>query len=602
LRAELLHQLPILPVLFLGPDRIAAATNQALVDFYDGYSPMGRALRDTLVGLEDQGMVEMYDRALNGETVRYDRTRWVLVTPEGQEQEVWLNHLAMPFRDRDGEIVGAIAMAIDITPEVRRQQEEADAARDLSRRYQRATDVIAEVQRALLPARLPVLPAVDVAATYVIGGAEQAAGGHGVDASAVMAQLRAVTLERLDAGVSPSDVVAALDRFVRVLPAARGATVCILRFDTITGEFEFCSAGHPPPLVVDTRIGSRYAASDSQGPIGERATRRSIQDHLEPGAVLLLYSDGIIERPGIAATTGTVELVHAAELAVADRLLPAFSSPSAVERATSQVLERLTRLTGSLDDITMLALQRVEPLAPLHHRAVITHSGSAGMRTALRSWFGLDRIDPHALFELDQIVTELCENSIQHGYGGQPGTVTLDAALATDGLLTLTVSDHGRWRPEPDTASRGIGLAVVQRLAEKLTVVVDDGTRVVVDYRPWKLALNTPATAPKGAHGVADVYLRPLDGVPTLVVSGPVDASVIEQLAAELALCTAPGARDFTIDLNDVTLLSSQAIRTIRRSLCHAENAGITATIHSRPGSVAQQVLHLAAIPTSAPG
>ena len=131
-----------------------------------------------------------------------------VVTPGGHEDEIVVDFEVSPFRDPHGEIIGVIGVGRDITEHVRQQETQSAAAEQLGRRYQRATDVIEEVQRALLPTRLPVLPAVDVAASYAVGGAEQAAGGdwfdvlpvgdgtvaavvgdvvgHGVDASAVM--------------------------------------------------------------------------------------------------------------------------------------------------------------------------------------------------------------------------------------------------------------------------------------------------------------------------------------------------------------------------------------------------------------------------------
>lgn len=101
-------------------------------------------------------------------------------------------------------------------------------------RYERARDVIDALQREFLPARLPVLPGLEVAAAYLLAEADAAAGGdwfdalplpdgrvalmtgdvvgHGVTASAAMGQLRVVLRERLAA---TGEILATLDALNR---------------------------------------------------------------------------------------------------------------------------------------------------------------------------------------------------------------------------------------------------------------------------------------------------------------------------------------------------------------------------------------------------
>ena len=491
-----------------------------------------------------------------------------------------------------------------------------------------------------------MLPGLDVSASYLVGGAEQAAGGdwfdvlplpggsvaavvgdvvgHGVDASAVMAQLRAVTLERLHAGATPAQVVAALDRFVEIMPAARGATICVLTLDVSSGRLEYCSAGHPPPLVTGRAATSAYLDPSGTGPLGEDGQRHALRGRLEREQVLLLYTDGIIERPGVAVTQGTVELRRIGEAALEDELFPVFSLPAAVDRTTAQVLERLTRQSGAGDDITLLALQRTPTLQDLHLRQSLgmgDFTAIAAVREVLKAWFRPGQVDEDALAELDQIVTELCENAAEHAYGGAAGPVTVRAGLDERGVLTLGVCDQGRWRPRPaDENDRGLGLAVVQQLALSVTVnqtratdrttadppaaAVDEGagrgTEVHVAYQPWKHSRSSADSPQPAAQArIADVALMRLAEQNVLWVSGPIDAGVIAELQAELALCVAPGSAPLVIDLERATMLSSTAITVLRRGLRQAENAGIHTHIRARPGSVAHHVLTLAAIPTN---
>ncbi|MBX3286266.1 MAG: SpoIIE family protein phosphatase, partial [Actinobacteria bacterium] len=365
----------------------------------------------------------------------------------------------------------------------------------------------------------------------------------------------------------------------------------------------YCSAGHPPPLVLDPEGGSRFLEPSGQGPVGTARQRAVIDGDLALGHVLLLYTDGIVERPGTNATAGTVELLQMASEAVADRLMPVFSAASPVDRATTQTLERLTRYTGSSDDITLLALERRPRPEPLHLEVDSRPSPGADGRAAVRNWFRPGQLDATSGEVLDQIVTELCDNAAEHAYLGTAGPIAVDVALSQDGVATITVSDRGRWRPpsEPST-SRGLGLAIVQHLAD--TTVVDpskDGTTVTVELRPWKQAQGMEPRPPTQADSLFDVYVEHAPARSILYVRGVVDTSVTGELEAQLELSTTPGAPDLTIDLEDVTMLSSAAIHAIRTSLDSARRTGVEVDIECRPGSLAHQILALAAIPTTWP-
>ena len=108
-----------------------------------------------------------------------------------------------------------------------------------------------DLQDALLPADLPVAPALDVSATYLLAADDARAGGdwfdaivrsdgtvalvvgdtvgQGIKASAVMGQLRAVLHERLLADDSIPEALRSLDRYARVHPESHAATVCVVR-------------------------------------------------------------------------------------------------------------------------------------------------------------------------------------------------------------------------------------------------------------------------------------------------------------------------------------------------------------------------------------
>ncbi|MBX3287308.1 MAG: PAS domain-containing protein, partial [Actinobacteria bacterium] len=181
LRSAVLHQLRSLLLVVEGPDHRILATNQAYLDLLGGFNPVGLPLAEVFGGAEGQGITELYDRALDGKVTTGNQTRFAIVTPGGTEEEIYLDFEVWPLRDAQDHVVGAIATGRDITADVERDRAEAAATAELARRFQRATDVIEAVQRALLPSKLPVFPTLDVSASYVVGGVEQAAGGDWFD-------------------------------------------------------------------------------------------------------------------------------------------------------------------------------------------------------------------------------------------------------------------------------------------------------------------------------------------------------------------------------------------------------------------------------------
>jgi len=97
---------------------------------------------------------------------------------------------------------------------------------------------------------------------------------------------------------------------------------------------------------------------------------------------------------------------------------------------------------------------------------------------------------------------------------------------------------------------------------------------------------------------VADVCVQERDGQNVLRLTGPVGAALIDELTKHLRLCTRPGAPDLVVDFDNVTMLSSTTISALRTSLRRAAESGVQASVRCQPGTAAQQVLSLAAVPT----
>ncbi len=161
--------------------------------------------------------------------------------------------------------------------------------------------------------------------TVVIGDVT----GHDRTAAAAMAQvrnlLRGVAWTR---AASPGGVLVGLDRAMNGLGVELLASAVVARIDP-DNRLHWSNAGHPPPLLMEADGSVRFLATEPDALLGMELGERN--DHtlmLEPGAVLLLYTDGLVERAGtviddgLAWLAGLVEGRHAMDLdALCDHVL-----------------------------------------------------------------------------------------------------------------------------------------------------------------------------------------------------------------------------------------------------------------------------------------
>ncbi len=114
------------------------------------------------------------------------------------------------------------------------------------------------------------------------------------------------------AGLGPADILDRLDVFVEQIDPARWATVAYAEVDLRTRRVRYACAGHPPPLAFEPDRPLRFLWEGRSPPLAVGGTRIEADDVLEPGARLLLYTDGLVERRAESLDTGLARL--AAEL------------------------------------------------------------------------------------------------------------------------------------------------------------------------------------------------------------------------------------------------------------------------------------------------
>ncbi len=496
------EQLPVLVAALDGPDHRLAAMNAAFRAFTGRSDVLGVPYQDAFPELATEPLRDMLDRVYaTGQPET--RTEWrarIESDPAGPGglDEVYADVTVAPRRAADGTVTGLLVIATDVTDRVARQRADRQRAA-----RQRAADaecgnpatpgIVAEVQEALLPAALPVLPRVRIAAWYLVAGQEQSAGGdwcdaipladgsvalvvgdvvgHGVAASAAMGQLRAVLTELLAAEAELGRVLERADAFAARTPALRAATLALAVLDPADGKLRYTTCGHPPPLVIGIDGAARYLEGTGARPLGTGSPPILATSALAPGELVLLYSDGLVEQPDRTIDEGMAELAETAAGAAAEQAL-AFAADPAAERVCQRTVELLTR-TGRADDITALAAQRLaDPVPSLRLELPSERASLTTARDAFAGW--LSRLDVAAedWEALHLALVEVFTNAIEHAYPrDQPGIIELEASLGDDGKVECRVTDYGSWRPpDPADADRGHGLMVAGQVVDQLLV------------------------------------------------------------------------------------------------------------------------------------
>ncbi|MEQ8844730.1 MAG: SpoIIE family protein phosphatase [Phycisphaerales bacterium] len=177
---------------------------------------------------------------------------------------------------------------------------------------------VARVQQSLLPRKLPEIPGLSIATSYLTS--DQAGGdyydffpfedgrwgiliadvaGHGAAAATVMAMLHAILHAYEGSGMHPHLVLEhANSRLVAAGLEGAFTTAFLAVFDPSTGEFQFSRAGHNPPRLKRGSTGEVVSLDEAGSlPLGvfEPLGATSASIRLEPGDTVVMYTDGITE-------------------------------------------------------------------------------------------------------------------------------------------------------------------------------------------------------------------------------------------------------------------------------------------------------------------
>jgi serine phosphatase RsbU (regulator of sigma subunit) len=137
--------------------------------------------------------------------------------------------------------------------------------------------------------------------------------GRGLRAAATMASLRYAIHAYAAQNDPPETILAKLSKLLNVVASAQLATVLCAMVDVPAHKVTVASAGHLPPLLIGGGR-SEYLDSDVGLPVGvqEDASYVARTVSVPPGATLLAFTDGLVERRGENLDDGLARLRDAA--------------------------------------------------------------------------------------------------------------------------------------------------------------------------------------------------------------------------------------------------------------------------------------------------
>ena len=227
------------------------------------------------------------------------------------------------------------------------------------------------LQRSLLPGQLPDIPGLELAARYVpghdlgiggdwydvftlpsgwLGAVIGDVSGHGLPSAVVMGRirsaLRAYALDRDD----PAEALTSLDRKIHHFEAGTLTTALYALIAPDRATVHLSSAGHLPPLLAVPGRATGPVTLTVDRPLGvgrPPSNRHTTVLELPPGAALVFYTDGLVERRGELIDTGIGRLAAAVQSGPVEALCDHIMSSTAEAHPT--------------DDIALLIIHRLPP-------------------------------------------------------------------------------------------------------------------------------------------------------------------------------------------------------------------------------------------------
>ncbi|MGN6251084.1 MAG: SpoIIE family protein phosphatase [Marmoricola sp.] len=379
----------------------------------------------------------------------------------------------------------------DVTDKRRLEKEITDAAaRD--RVAVREHEIADQLQRSLLPETSFDLDHLEVATFYQAGVEGTEVGGdwydvidlgagrtvlvlgdvmgRGIEAASVMGQVRSAARAYARLDLAPGEALDHLDGIVRDLGSDQIVTCVYALFDSTDQSLTYANAGHLPPMVVrpggevEELPGARPPLGVGPFPLEARRVQ------LVPGATLVLYTDGLVERRDQAIDEGL------------DRLRAELHNSGAfgLHRLPDRLVRTLVGHGEPDDDVAVLVARvnrdpfRAALTRRLRPAVGIAADARAVVELHLRDWGVPERV----VTDMVLMASELATNAFQHGR--PPIDLRL---LRSDHEVVLELHDRSAARPAQRTARQdeasGRGLEIVANVADRWGVRSTGAGKVV---------------------------------------------------------------------------------------------------------------------------
>jgi PAS domain S-box-containing protein len=423
--------------------------------------------------------------------------------PELAEAFATRSVLSVPLRGPDGPM-GALFFSYGRSR--RYDEHDLTLAEELARiaapaihdalRYQQERVTGETLQRSLLPREIPAPAGVRVATRYLPGTTGLQVGGdwydvvlsdrglmlaigdavgHSIEAAVSMGRFRTVLQFAARQTNDPARVLRRINEFIASSFPGEMATLLVLAYDARTGEGRVASAGHLPPALrhPDGTVQLLEISPGLPVCVDARARYDVTSFQLEAGTMLVLYTDGLVERRGEVLDEGL------------DRLLAALGEGSdQCEVVADHLISTLIPETGTADDVALLVarvtlagdqLRLHFPADPVNLRSV---------RDDVRAWLDVLGFDADQSDDVVLAVNEAVANAVEHAYADGPaGSVWVDGHVE-GGEAVVVVRDEGEWRPPVPSTTRGRGLPMMRAVMDAVDVDLRvDGAEVTLRRR-----------------------------------------------------------------------------------------------------------------------
>ncbi|HVL85526.1 MAG TPA: PAS domain S-box protein, partial [Pseudonocardia sp.] len=420
---------------------------------------------------------------------------------------------ALPLR-AGGRIIGTLGLSFATPRRFARDEREfmlalvAQAAPAFERALvaDQRREVAETLQQSLLPKSLPRLPGLALAAHYLPGAAGVQAGGdwfdvlpldenrvaiavgdvvgQGAAAAAVMGQLRSALAAYLLEGHGPGAALDRLNTYARTVDGSLGSTAACLVLDHRTSDICWAGAGHPPPLVVDAG-GARFLDGAGGTVLGLARRPSSVEKALRlgPGASVVLYTDGLVERRGESIDAGLRRLADVTAALHAHP--PAGLAARLLTGCLTTTAESLDGVPAPVDDVALIVARILPP--PLDLSLPARPELLRGLRAEVAAWAAAAGLAEDTVYDLQLALGEAVANAVEHAYrdvAAPPGTdgasaVAVRLAVGDSGV-EVRVRDRGRWREPPGAPGPGgRGLELIRAVGAGVDVARgEDGTEV----------------------------------------------------------------------------------------------------------------------------